>query len=97
MARARSRSESRRVSLGEDLRIGRAREIVQLLGDACTAKSIEIDAAQVERIDAAGLQALVAGLARLRAAKVTWRWHGASPTLSAAAALAGLAAALELA
>ena len=96
MARSKNRSESRRVSLGDDLRIARAAEVASLLASASDAGSIEIDAAQVERVDAAGLQALVAGIARLRKAKVSCRWGGVSPTLASSAALAGLAEALEL-
>jgi anti-anti-sigma regulatory factor len=82
--------------LGDDLRIARATEIAGLLASASDAGSVEIEAAQVERVDAAGLQALVAGIARLRKAKVACRWSGVSPALASSAALAGLAAALEL-
>jgi anti-anti-sigma regulatory factor len=82
--------------LGEDLRIGRAREVADLLSQAATEGVVEIDAAQVERVDAAGLQALAAGIARLRAAHVTCRWGAVSPTLSSSAAVSGLASALEL-
>jgi len=96
MARSKNRSESRRVSLGDDLRIARAAEVASLLASASDADSVEIEAAQVERVDAAGLQALVAGIARLRHAKVACRWSGVSPVLASSAALAGLAEALEL-
>jgi anti-anti-sigma regulatory factor len=96
MARSKNRSESRRVSLGEDLRIARAAEVASLLASASDADSIEIEAAQVERVDAAGLQALAVGIARLRKAKVACHWSGVSPVLAASAALAGLAEALEL-
>jgi anti-anti-sigma regulatory factor len=82
--------------LGEDLRIARAVEIAGLLASASDAGSVEIEAAQVERVDAAGLQALVVGIARLRKAKVACRWGGVSPSLASSAALAGLAEALEL-
>jgi len=82
--------------LGDDLRIARAAEVTNLLASACDAGSVEIEAAQVERVDAAGLQALVVGIARLRKAKVARHWAGVSPTLAAAAALAGLVEALEI-
>jgi anti-anti-sigma regulatory factor len=96
MARAKSRSESRRISLGGDVRIARAGEVAQLLADAREAGSVEIDAAEVERVDGAGLQAIAAGLARLRAARVKFRWSGVSPTLASSAAIAGLEKALQL-
>ena len=96
MARAKKRAESRRISLGDDLRIARASEVAHLLASALEAGSIEIDAAQVERVDGAGLQALAVGIARLRKAKVTCRWGGVSPALASSAALAGLAGTLEL-
>jgi len=96
MARKRSRSEARRISLGEDLRIARAREVAAIVCAAADAGSLEIDGSQVARVDAAGLQALAAGFARLRVAKVSVRWSEPSAALFASAALAGLAGALEL-
>ena len=82
--------------MGDDLRIARAREVAALLAEARAAGAVEIDASQVERVDAAGLQALVAGVARLREAKVAVRWGGVAPALSTSAAIAGLAGVLEL-
>jgi len=96
MARTKNRAESRRISLGGDVRIARAAEVMKLLADARAAEAIEIDGAEVERVDAAGLQALVAGLSRLRAAKVSCRWSAVSPALAASAELAGLDEALQL-
>jgi anti-anti-sigma regulatory factor len=96
MARSKNRSESRRISLGSDLRIARAAEVTALLAGAAGATSLEIDAAQVERVDAAGLQALVAGLGRIKAANIACRWGGVSPALASSAAVAGLDDVLEL-
>jgi anti-anti-sigma regulatory factor len=96
MARSKNRFESRRISLGDDLRIARAAEVTSLLASAHDAGSVEIEAAQVERVDAAGLQALAVGIARLRKAKVARRWSGVSTVLVTSAALAGLTEALEL-
>lgn len=93
MARARSRSETRAVSLGEDLRIGRAREVAAMLAVA-DAGAIEIDASKVARVDAAGLQAVVAGVARLRAAKVKCRWSAVSEPFAQSVKVAGLGRAL---
>jgi anti-anti-sigma regulatory factor len=97
MARRKAKPEPRRVSLGDDLRIGRAREILDLLAAPADGASVEIDASQVARVDAAGLQALVAGVTRLRAAKVALTWHDVPESLESAASTAGLAALLKIA
>lgn len=97
MARsARARPESRRIALGEDLRIAQAREAFAAIAAAADARSVEIDAGRVARVDGAGLQALAAGVGRLRAAGVECRWSAVSEALAGAAGLAGLAAALAL-
>ena len=97
MARAnRSNAEARLVALGEDLRIAHAAAIFETLAAAAQGGSLAIDASRVARVDAAGLQALAAGLARLRAAGVQWRWQEVSATLSTAAGIAGLGAILAL-
>ena len=57
---------------------------------------VTLDAAQVEKIDAAGLQALLAGRAVLLQAGKAVTWSGASPQLAAAATLLGLGESLEL-
>ena len=96
MARRKDKPETGRVSLGDDLRIGQARATFDLIVAAAGAGAVAIDASRVTRIDAAGLQALVAGLARLRESRVECTWHGVSDALSAAAATAALEGALEL-
>jgi anti-anti-sigma regulatory factor len=93
-ARSRSRPEARRIALDEDLRIAGARAAFDAL--AAGKGDVEIDASRVARVDAAGLQALVAGIARVRAGGASCRWHEPSGALAAAASLAGLARALEL-
>jgi len=98
MARA-NRSKAvavRQVVLAEDLRIANARATFESLAALPATGALEIDASQVARVDAAGLQALAAALARLRAAGVEARWKAPAPALAAAAALAGLDAALAL-
>jgi anti-anti-sigma regulatory factor len=83
--------------LGDDLRIARAREVVDLFFEAARqAGAVEIDAARVARVDAAGLQAVIAGIAQLRAADVLFRWGEVSAVLSDTAGLVGLSSALEL-
>ena len=97
MARAnRTNSPARRIALGDDLRIGAARATFAALMAAADSPVVEIDAKKVERIDGAGLQALVAALTRLRAGGVDCRWTDVPPALSQAAALAGLGATLAL-
>jgi len=98
MARiSRSRPETRRVALGEDLRIAHARETFEAVATAGEgATAVEIDAAGVARVDAAGLQALAAAMLRLDAAGVDCRWSTVSPALAGAAALCGLSKALAL-
>jgi anti-anti-sigma regulatory factor len=95
-ARTRSRPEARRIALGEDLRIGSARAAYQSLIAAADSGTLEIDATKVARVDAAGLQALAAGVAALHAKGVKCRWSEVSGALSGAAALAGLGPALGL-
>ena len=93
--RPKARSDARRVALAEDLRIAGARAAYESL--AGEAGDLEIDGSRVARIDAAGLQALAAGIGRARARGASCLWHAPSATLVAAAALAGLDGALGLA
>ena len=55
-----------------------------------------VDGGQVEKADAAGLQALLAGRMELGAAGKSIAWAGCTPQLRSAAELLGLAEALEL-
>lgn len=96
-ARSRSRPSARTVALGDDLRIAHARATFETLAGAAQDGVVEIAGAQVTRVDAAGLQALAAAIARLRAAGVSCRWEKPSEALVAAARVAGLEGALELA
>jgi anti-anti-sigma regulatory factor len=93
--RSRDPHAARCIVLGEDLRIANARaaydDIVSSEG------RVELDAAAVARIDAAGLQALAAAVIRLDAAKVAWAWRDVSPALATSATLAGLSGTLRLA
>lgn len=85
------------IALGGDLRIGRAGEVFQMLSAAAnTGSVVVIDAAEVGKIDAAGLQTIVAATMRFRAADVQWRWRNQSPALISAAKMLGLEEALEL-
>lgn len=84
------------IALGPDLRIGQAGQVFARIVAARKASEALLEGGEVARVDAAGLQALVAALATLRTAGVAWRWQAPSGTLAAAAALAGLDAALQL-
>jgi anti-anti-sigma regulatory factor len=84
-----------KVSLGADLRIGRAREVHQALTQTKTATLI-VDGEEVAKVDAAGLQSVLAALVHSRTAGVEWRWHNPSLALKSAAQLMGLDGALEL-
>ena len=83
------------VSLGADLRIGRAREVHRALTQIQTATLI-VDGGEVAKVDAAGLQSVLAALVHSRTAGVAWRWHNPSLALKSAAQLMGLDGALEL-
>ena len=98
MARtSRAKADSRRIALGEDLRIATARVAFEALAGAGKgAAAIEIDASAVERIDGAGLQALAAAIGRLSAAGVACKWGAVSPALAGAATLAGMGKVLAL-
>ncbi len=87
-----------RVVLGEDVRIGRVREIFAALAAAGAdpKATVVIDASSVGRVDAAGLQALAACVVRWRTAGARWRWDNPAQALRTAARLAGLEATLEL-
>ena len=85
-----------RIALAADLRIGSARAAFAALQVPEPGVTVVIDAAPVSKVDAAGLQAIVAGLARWRSAGTRWRWENPAPALVASARLAGLAATLGL-
>ena len=95
---AKASGKVRAVKLGGDLRIGTAKAAFDALRGAAAKpeRQVALDALEVEKIDAAGLQALLAGRMALAKAGKTVTWTGVSPQLGAAAALLGLAETLEL-
>lgn len=95
---AKTSGSDRTLKLGRDLRIATAGAIFNAFREACAAKegSILIDGGQVEKTDAAGLQALLAGRRALEGAGKKITWKGCAPQLRSAAELLGLAPALEL-
>ncbi len=88
----------RPVKLGRDLRIATAAATFRALREAAEDKDsrVILDARQVEKADAAGLQALLAGRQALLAAGKDVSWSGCTPQLTAAAGILGLAEALGL-
>ena len=86
------------VKLGRDLRIATAVPVFNAFRDASASKGLEVlvDGGQVEKADAAGLQALLAGRLAVGAAGKSMTWTGCTPQLRSAAELLGLAEALEL-
>jgi anti-anti-sigma regulatory factor len=96
---AKSRAtETKTVKIGRDLRIATAGTTLAALRKAAGGADtrVALDAGQVEKVDAAGLQALLAGRALLARAGKTLSWAGCSPQLAAAAVLLGLGDPLEL-
>ena len=93
-----SSGKVRAVKLGDDLRIGAAKAAFESLRSAAAKpeKQVTLDAGEVEKVDAAGLQALLAGRMALAQAGKAVTWAGVSAQLGAAAGLLGLAESLEL-
>jgi len=91
-------AKARAVKLDADLRIGGATAVFEALRAAARKpeKSVALDGSEVEKVDAAGLQALLAGRHALTKAGKKVLWSGASAQLSAAATLLGLNDPLEL-
>jgi len=87
------------IKVASDLRIAAAAAAFEALRSAAAGaeKRIALDARQVEKVDAAGLQALLAGRRALERGGKTVSWAGCSAQLKAAAGLLGLTEALELA
>jgi anti-anti-sigma regulatory factor len=87
------------LKVAPDLRIAGAASAFAALRALSQAQEsrVALDARQVEKVDAAGVQALVAGHRLLADAGKKVSWTGCSPQLKAAAELLGLAEALGLA
>ena len=98
VAKASKASGAKTIKVARDLRIAGAAALFAALRSTAGESAIRVvlDASAVEKVDAAGLQALLAGRRALASAGKQLSWAGASPQLSAAADLLGLAEALEL-
>jgi anti-anti-sigma regulatory factor len=91
-------AKARAVKLDADLRVGSAAAVFQALREAARKpeKSVTLDGSEVEKVDAAGLQALLAGRQALAQAGKKVTWNATSAQLCAAAILLGLNENLEL-
>ena len=98
MAKTSKSSGKKTIKVPVDLRITGAGAVFTSLRGAASgpSASVALDGSQVEKVDAAGIQALLAGRHALAQAGKQISWAGASPQLQAAAQLLGLASALEL-
>ena len=84
-----------RIVFGSVLNIAGARQLYdELSGSLARAKSLVLDAAAVEQVDAAGMQLLAAFCRAARDAGRPLRWHAASPSVRDAAIVLDLSAAL---
>ncbi|MCF6354556.1 MAG: STAS domain-containing protein [Candidatus Polarisedimenticolaceae bacterium] len=85
------------IDLGGSLVISEVEAIRSGLLEALqSGKDLVIDGAEVEQIDGAGLQLLVACILEAERMHVTFKWCGASPALCCAADQLGLTEALQL-
>ena len=91
--------EVKTIKVAGDLRIAAAAATFDVLRKAAESadQSVALDGGDVEKVDAAGLQALLAGRQALVRAGKTVSWTGCSAQLKAAASLLGLAGPLEIA
>lgn len=91
-------SKGTAVALAADLRIASAREAYESLERAArgTGPLVAIDASGVEKVDAAGIQAVAAGVQAIRRSGKALTWKACSAPLRSASELLGLAGTLEL-
>ncbi len=98
MAKTSKSSGQKTIKVPADLRIASASATYSSLREAANGSParVALDAGAVEKVDGAGIQALLAGRAEIARAGKQLSWSAASPQLKAAAELLGLARALGL-
>ena len=98
MGRTSKTTAAKIVKLAPDLRIVGAATAFAALSSAAGERHerIVLDARKVEKVDAAGVKAVLAGRAALSAAGKSVEWAGQSTQLESAAELLGLREALGL-
>lgn len=82
--------------LPADLRVGTAGRVFAEVVSREASQELVIDGAPVEKLDAAGLQALLAALQHLSRSGTGWRWHNPSTVLVQGIAVLGLEKSLRL-
>lgn len=90
-----SEGKTARLVFPVEFGIGAAKAFVAVVGRALRKKPqvLVLDAAALQRVDTAALQALVVAWQAAKDAGVTVRWHGCSANLVSSARLLGLASA----
>ncbi|MBV8029926.1 MAG: STAS domain-containing protein [Betaproteobacteria bacterium] len=96
MAKTKGSEPAKTLKLARDLRIASAASAYAMLKEATKspATSVTLDGREVEKVDAAGLQAVLAGQRVLAAAGKSVSWAGVSASMRAAADLLGLSGAM---
>lgn len=89
-------AEPDRLELDADLRIGAAAATHKAVLAAAAKGDVVVDGARVAKIDAAGVQALLAALTQISQSGGGWRWHNPSTTLVQGVAVLGLGESLRL-
>lgn len=86
------------IALGSTLEVSMAADLYQRLSQALEEEDtlIVLDGSDVERVDAAGLQLLLAFVREAEARQAKWHWEAVPAVLSSAAHRLGLAQALQL-
>ncbi|MEW5756509.1 MAG: STAS domain-containing protein [Pseudomonadota bacterium] len=85
-------SEDNVVSLGEVIDISRALDLKAMLKAVLELKEpIALDGSKINRIDACGLQLLLAFVIKAKTLSIAVQWRGCSEALKRSAELAGLA------
>lgn len=84
------------IILPADLRIGAAAALHAEILARSQSGDVVLDAGQVARLDAAGIQAVLAALMQISHAGSSWRWHNSSETFAQGVATLGLGSTLRL-
>ena len=84
------------ILLNADMRVSAAKDLHSKLLDASGSGELVLVANEVVRVDAAGIQALLAALNEISDSGRSWRWHNPSTVLTQGIELLGLKANLRL-
>lgn len=84
------------VTLPADLRIGSAAALHAEILASSARGEVVLDAGLVAKMDAAGVQAVLAALIQISHAGASWRWHNPSATFTQGVTVLGLGNTLRL-